>query len=193
VLRSISRRHFGLAAAGATLLGALGAGQGHATQGGVAPAEAGRPKGLDRLAPGAGPLPELAFTDAEGAPRSLADFRGRPLLVNLWATWCPPCVAEMPALDRLQAALGSEGLVVLALSSDRGGKAQVAPFYARTGVNALGIWLDPRGAASRAVGARGLPTTLLVDRAGREVGRLEGEAAWDHPDWVARLRQLLLA
>jgi len=137
------------------------------------------------------PLPEFGFTDAEGAPRSVADFAGRGLLVNLWATWCPPCVAEMPALDRTHAALEAEGILVLALSSDRGGRAVVERFYAERGIRRLGIWLDPRGAAGRALGVRGLPTTVLVDRRGLEMARLEGDAAWDAPPMLAEVRRLV--
>lgn len=136
------------------------------------------------------PVPPLTFTDAEGKPYDLGDFDGRMLLVNLWATWCAPCVAEMPALDRAQQALEAEGWSVLPLSSDRGGKAQVEPFYQRIGLKHLRIWLDPRGAAGRQLGARGLPTTVIIDRQRREVARLEGEAEWDSPDMLARLRAL---
>ncbi|WP_242662348.1 TlpA family protein disulfide reductase [Teichococcus deserti] len=136
------------------------------------------------------PLPEFSFTDAEGTTKTVADFKGRPLLLNFWATWCPPCVAEMPALDRAQEALGGEGWAMLALSSDRAGKSQVEPFYQRTKLRHLAIWLDPRGAAARAFAARGLPTSVIVDRQGREVARLEGSAAWDHPAFIKLLREL---
>lgn len=148
--------------------------------------------GLGRLEESAPkPLPEdLAWTDGAGAPASPAQYAGKILLINLWATWCPPCVAEMPALDRLSALLGPEGVVVLPLSSDRGGRAQVAPFYERTRLRSLSIWLDPRGAAARALGVRGLPTTVIVDRMGRERARLEGGAAWDQPELVAAIRRL---
>ncbi|MFT8244705.1 TlpA family protein disulfide reductase [Roseomonas sp. BN140053] len=139
------------------------------------------------------PLPAFTFTDAEGDAKSLADFTGQSLLLNFWATWCPPCVAEMPALDRLQAALGGEGLKVLPLSSDRGGRTQVEPFYAARRLTKLGIWLDPRGAAGRALGLRGLPTTVLVDRQGQERARLEGSTEWDRPDMLATIRRLILA
>jgi thiol-disulfide isomerase/thioredoxin len=149
--------------------------------------------GLSKLreTPEGRPLPEgLTFTDAEGRETRFEAFRGRALVVNFWATWCPPCVAEMPSLDRLHAGVSREGIEVLALSSDRGGRAQVEPFYQRTAIRHLGIWLDPRGATGRALGLRGLPTTILLDRRGLEVARLEGEAEWDHPQMVAAIRRL---
>jgi hypothetical protein len=97
----------------------------------------------------------------------------------------------MPALDRAQAALAAEGITVLALSSDRGGRAQVEPFYRERGIRQLGLWLDPRGAAGRALGVRGLPTTIIVDRQGRERARLEGAAEWDQPAMLAAIRRLV--
>ncbi len=151
------------------------------------------PHGLNRLREGAAALPEFTFTDAQGRAHAVTDFAGRGLVINLWATWCPPCVAEMPALDRLAAALAREGITVLPLSSDRGGQEAVQAFYTRTGVTNLGVWLDPRGAAGRALGARGLPTTLIVDRGGQERARLEGDAAWDAPEFKAAIRRLTAA
>jgi thiol-disulfide isomerase/thioredoxin len=135
--------------------------------------------------------PEFSFADAEGKVHTVADFAGKGLVINLWATWCPPCVAEMPALDRAQAALAGEGIVVLALSSDRGGKEKVEPFYRERGIRTLGIWLDPRGTATRTLGARGLPTTVILDRQGRERARLEGAAEWDTPEMLATIRRLV--
>ncbi|MBV1795791.1 TlpA disulfide reductase family protein [Siccirubricoccus sp. G192] len=176
--RGLLARGLALAAAG-TLQAGLDAGQ----------ARAASPGRLVESPPR--PVPDLAFTDAEGKPHGLADFAGRGLVINLWATWCPPCVAEMPALDRAQAALAAEGVVVLALSSDRGGKAQVEPFYRERGIRHLGLWLDPRGAAQRALGVRGLPTSLILDREGRERARLEGAAEWDKPEMLAAIRRLV--
>jgi thiol-disulfide isomerase/thioredoxin len=149
------------------------------------------PHGLNRLREGEAALPEITFTNSEGRPHTLADFAGRGLVINLWATWCPPCVAEMPALDRLAAAVERENIQVLPLSSDRGGLAVVQPFYERTGLRTLRIWLDAGGAATRALRVRGLPTTIIVDRSGRERARLEGDAAWDAPEFVAAIRRLV--
>ena len=124
-------------------------------------------------------LPALAFADGEGRALSAEVWRGRVVLLNLWATWCIPCVEEMPALDRLQARLGGPEFEVVALALDRQGLAVVKPFVERLKLARLGLYLDPTGAATRTLGARGLPTTLLIDRAGRELGRVEGAADWD--------------
>ncbi|HEX2114112.1 MAG TPA: TlpA disulfide reductase family protein [Alphaproteobacteria bacterium] len=134
------------------------------------------------------PVPPLAFADATGRSVSLDDFKGKLVLLNLWATWCGPCVEEMPSLDRLQAKLGSADFAVLALAMDKQGRALVEPFLAKLGVTNLPMYLDPSGAAIRALKARGLPTTLLIDREGREIGRLEGAAAWDSEAAAAFLR-----
>ena len=166
-------------AAGATLTAALPARQAGAQAAGKL--VEGEPK----------PAPAFSFTDAEGKGHGAADFTGQGLVVNLWATWCPPCVAEMPALDRAQAALSAEGVRVLALSSDRDGRAKVEPFYRDRGIRHLGLWLDPRGAAQRALGARALPTTVIIDRKGQERARLEGPAEWDKPELLAAIRRLV--
>jgi thiol-disulfide isomerase/thioredoxin len=147
--------------------------------------------GIERLREATRPLPGFTFLNAEGAEKTLADFPGQGLVINFWATWCPPCVAEMPALERLGRELAAERIAVLPLSSDRGGRAVVEAFYQRVGLTSLGIWLDPRGAAARATGARGLPTTIIVDRQGQERARLEGDAAWDTAPFVAAIRRLV--
>ncbi|WP_245615081.1 TlpA family protein disulfide reductase [Muricoccus aerilatus] len=136
------------------------------------------------------PLPAFVLTDPEGARREVPSFAGKGLVLNLWATWCPPCVEEMPALDRLAAALAAEDILVIPASSDRGGRPVVEGFYAKAGVRNLGVWLDPNSAATRALGARGLPTTVLIDRLGRERARLEGAAAWDGAALLADVRRL---
>jgi thiol-disulfide isomerase/thioredoxin len=134
--------------------------------------------------------PAISFRDAEGKELTLADFRGRVLVVNFWATWCAPCVEEMPALDRLHASLGSEGIEVAAISVDRGGLRQVAPFFEVNGLKHLPVYLDPSGASMRAFAVRGLPTTIAIDRQGRDAGRLEGAAHWDSDQAKRLLRAL---
>ena len=131
-----------------------------------------------------------SFQDADGTPRTLGDFAGRGLVVNLWATWCAPCVAEMPELQDLARKVAAHGILVLPLSSDRGGAEAVRRFYAANGIDALPVLLDPRGEAARSWGARGLPTTLVIDRQGRERGRVEGAIDWASEAAIAVLREL---
>jgi thiol-disulfide isomerase/thioredoxin len=126
-------------------------------------------------------LPEIAFVDASGKAMTQKDWQGRVVLVNLWATWCAPCRKEMPALDRLQAALGSDKFEVVALSVDRGGIAASRRFLDQIKVEKLKLYVDATGRASGTLKAIGLPTTLLV-RDGREIGRLVGPAEWDSPE-----------
>ncbi|WP_448206374.1 TlpA family protein disulfide reductase [Azospirillum sp. sgz302134] len=149
------------------------------------------PVGLDkyRSTEAPKPLPPLSFVDGEGRRVDLAEFKDKLVLLNLWATWCAPCVKEMPALDRLQAQLGGPGFQVVALSVDRGGKDQVEPFFRKIGVKNLALYLDPGSASMQALSLRGLPTTLLVDQEGRELGRIEGAVEWDSPEVVAFLRK----
>jgi thiol-disulfide isomerase/thioredoxin len=137
------------------------------------------------------PLPDIRFADGAGRPRALTDFRGRVVLLNLWATWCAPCRREMPTLDRLQAALGGPDFEVVALSIDRAGIDAVRKFYGDVGVEHLGLYIDGTGKAASALGAVGVPTTLLIDRDGREIGRLAGTAEWDAPEMMAFIRRHL--
>jgi thiol-disulfide isomerase/thioredoxin len=130
---------------------------------------------------------DIAFADEQGHARSLAEFRGKTVLLNIWATWCGPCRREMPALDRLQARLGGERFQVVALSIDRGGPSVIQKFYAETGVRNLALLVDTSGRAGSNLGLVGLPGTLLIDAEGREVGRLIGPAEWDSPEMVAFL------
>jgi thiol-disulfide isomerase/thioredoxin len=134
------------------------------------------------------PVPSVAFTDGDGRSLSLADFRGRAVVVNFWATWCVPCQQEMPSLDRLQAMLGGPDFLVLAVSVDKQGLAVVQPFYRELGLRSLGVAADPSGKALAALGIEGIPATLLVDPQGREIGRKLGVLEWDAPAVVNALR-----
>ena len=121
-----------------------------------------------------GALPDLAFVGLDGARVSLSAFRGKPLVLNFWATWCAPCVAELPALDRLAAG----GVVVLAASTDHGGAGVVRPFLAKHGITHATVVLDSGNDAVHAAGVAGFPTTLVIDAQGRVRGKLEGPADW---------------
>ncbi len=134
-------------------------------------------------------LPNLAFVDARNKATSLAAFRGRVVLLNVWATWCLPCREEMPTLDRLQALLGGPDFEVVALSLDQGGLPVVRAFFDRTGIRHLSPFLDAEGMALSSLATSGVSLTLLVDRSGREVGRKLGPAVWDDAALVRLLRE----
>lgn len=134
---------------------------------------------------------EITFTDAGGAPQTLSSRRGRTVLVTLWATSCAPCIKQMGELDRLQERLGRQGFEVLALAQGRDGAAGIRRFYEQQGIRNLKIHLDPDGQAARALGARGIPTSVLVDARGRVAATVEGAAAWNSPEMVAALRQVM--
>ncbi len=136
----------------------------------------------------AGPVPEITFQDRDGNERTLADFQGRVVVLNLWATWCAPCRKEMPSLDRLQAELGGDELEVVALAVDRGDVSKITEFYEEVGVTSLNIYHDPTAKAGRTLRAPGLPTTLVIDRNGGEIGRVLGDAEWDDDEVIALLK-----
>jgi thiol-disulfide isomerase/thioredoxin len=136
-------------------------------------------------------LPAFEFSDSGGRIRTLAGFRGRPILLNIWATWCVPCREEMPSLDRLQSLVGKSQLLVLPLSIDQQGAAIVSHFYQELGLKDLDIYLDPAANSSRMLNTIGIPTTLLIDRNGEEIGRKIGAEEWDSPEIVAQIRRRL--
>lgn len=135
--------------------------------------------------PDAGPAPRMPLLDRNGKVSRLADFGGRLVLVNFWATWCLPCVREMPSLLRLHQARGGADFTVLAVSQDLKGWPAITPFLTRHGLDDLPVLHDPKGELARALGIFGLPTTILLGRDGREIGRLTGIAEWDRPEAVA--------
>ena len=138
-------------------------------------------------------LPEIRFADEEGHELTLADFRGRVALLNIWATWCVPCRKEMPTLDRLQARLGGKDFLVIALSIDREGVAPVKRFYQELKLEKLAIYVDPSGKRSRALAIPGVPTTLLIDRQAREIARKMGPAEWDGAEMVSLVERTIHA
>ncbi|WP_127088092.1 thiol:disulfide interchange protein TlpA [Aquabacter cavernae] len=140
-------------------------------------------------------LPPLSFTDAQGKAMSLADFKGKLLLVNLWATWCVPCRKEMPELDHLEQALGGDRFQVVAINLDTKDPEKPKAFLSEIGNKSLAFYADPGTksfSALRAVGRGfGLPTTLLVDGNGCEIGFLAGPAAWASEDAQAVIKAAL--
>ncbi len=137
------------------------------------------------------PAPLEVFGDLAGGRVRLADFAGQIVLLNFWATWCAPCVREMPSLDRLQAKLVDDGLAIVAVSLDRGGAGVVEPFAEQLGLKDLGLYLDPKSILAKAFGVTGLPTTFVIDRDSRIVGALQGSAEWDSPEALALVRYYL--
>ena len=131
------------------------------------------------------------FVDGGGRELTLEAFRGRVVLLNMWATWCPPCREEMPTLDRLQARLGGDDFHVLPLSIDRAGLDPVRRFYDEIGIRYLDMYLAEDLRAMLAFGAVGLPTTILINRAGQELGRLVGPAEWDSPRAVSLFQSVI--
>ena len=125
------------------------------------------------------PAPPESFIAPDGATVDLKSFKGKVLLVNFWATWCAPCLREMPALDRLASKLGGERFQVVTISVDRQGKSVVEPFLKRLGLGHLPAYLDAHSDLLHAFGARGLPTSYLIDADGTLIGYLEGPAEWD--------------
>src|SRR5215212_3811298 len=137
-------------------------------------------------------VPNLAFAGPDGAPLSLADFRGRTVLLNLWATWCVPCRQEMPALDRLQTKLGDQGFHIIAVNIDTRNLDRPKTWLQEAGVRNLDYYADPQAKTfqdlKRVGKAVGLPTTLLINPQGCELGALAGPAAWDSEDAVKLVR-----
>ena len=131
----------------------------------------------------------LTFYEDGELSRTIADYRGSGVVMNFWATWCAPCVREMPSLDRLQAKV--PGIRVLALSEDRGGAPVIENFYRQYGIANLDVLADRGGKLMRKLRVRGLPTTLLIDADGNEVGRVVGPVEWDQAPVRALIRRTI--
>ncbi len=141
--------------------------------------------------PGRKPLPDIVFQDGDGRGLKFSQWKGRVVLINLWATWCAPCRKEMPALAELQSKLGSKDFEVVAISIDRKGIEASAAFLKETGSGALKLYVEPSSRILNELQALGLPATVLVDRQGREIGRLLGPAEWASPEAITLIQAAL--
>ncbi|MFT3988502.1 TlpA family protein disulfide reductase [Aestuariivirga sp.] len=137
------------------------------------------------------PVPDFSFADGSGAPLKISDWKGRVALVNLWATWCGPCRKEMPALAQLEKELGSKDFEVVAVSVDKKGAEASSAFLKEVGADNLKLYVDPSMAVYSSLQTIGLPTTLLIDRQGREIGRLIGPADWASPEAQALIKSAI--
>ena len=135
----------------------------------------------------------FTFADSTGAVKDLSNWKGRVVLLNLWATWCAPCRKEMPELARLQKLMGSADFEVVALSEDLKGVEASAAFLKESGADNLALYVDPKATALAALQSVGLPTTVLIDRNGKEVGRLLGPADWASEDAQKLVKAVLEA
>lgn len=131
------------------------------------------------------PAPAVAFSNGDNATLGFKDFKGKVTLVNLWATWCAPCVKEMPSLQALKQARGGADFDVVTISEDKTARKVVDPFFEKNNLADLPRYTDAESAVGRAFRVRGLPTTMLLDRDGNEIGRFEGGANWSGSDALA--------
>ncbi|WP_273689965.1 TlpA disulfide reductase family protein [Ketogulonicigenium vulgare] len=134
---------------------------------------------------------DVAFTTEDGASITLQDFQGKVTLVNFWATWCAPCRVEMPTLAHLQTELGGDDFQVVTIATGRNERDGMERFFDEIGVDNLPLHTDPRQALARSMGVMGLPVTLIIDREGREVARLMGDADWDSDSAMAIIRAVI--
>ena len=138
-------------------------------------------------------VPQVAFNDAGGKRVSLASFKGRYVLLNLWAPWCAPCVKELPALAQLKGAVSASGFDVIAVDIGRGTVGEARSFLDAHGARGLETYVDSDLALLRAFGSFGLPLTILIDPQGREIGRALGPARWNIPESLGYFRALTAA
>jgi thiol-disulfide isomerase/thioredoxin len=134
--------------------------------------------------------PKTQFSNSKMAVTSIKSFKGKIVILNLWATWCAPCIKEMPSLEKLAALLPQDKFRVIAVSQDRGGASVAKPFLDRIGIKKLDLYYDPTRRLSRDLGVRGLPTTIIIANDGTIVSRLEGVAEWDTKEVIEFLISL---
>ena len=130
----------------------------------------------------------FTFKDGKGNELTLDKWKGRVVLLNVWATWCAPCRKEMPSLAALQKQLGSDGFEVVAISVDRKGVKASGKFLAEVKATVLNLYIDKSTRVLGKLKAIGLPLTVLIDRSGKEVGRLTGPAEWNSPDAIRLIK-----
>jgi len=130
---------------------------------------------------------DVAFTSADGAELTLADYEGKTILVNFWATWCAPCRKEMPQLSDLQTQLGGENFEVVTIATGRNPRPAMEAFFTEIGVDNLPLNADARQALARSMGVLGLPVTVIIGPDGLEIGRLQGDADWASESAIALL------
>jgi thiol-disulfide isomerase/thioredoxin len=136
-------------------------------------------------------VPEMGFADLNGAAHSLAEYRGKWVLLNFWATWCAPCRKEMPMLDALEAEFGGGRFAVVTIATGRNSPEGIRRFFSENGVAQLPMYIDPRQEFGRAMGVFGLPVTVLIDPEGQETARMLGEADWASESAKALIAALL--
>ena len=151
------------------------------------------PPALSNFSPQIPPRAALTypFIDAQGAEHTIVDYKGQGVVLNFWATWCAPCIKEMPDLIHLKELVAEDNITVLALSEDRKGAKKVIPFFKNQGLVGLDVLIDKKGKMARKSGVRGLPVTILIDSDGFERGRVIGIAPWDEPEVVNFVRRCI--
>jgi len=139
------------------------------------------------------PAPDVGFLRADGSEVKLSAYLGKPIVLNFWATWCAPCVAELPSLDQLAVTLANDHIQVLAVSEDLGAKAAdvVQNYYSKHGITRLPVLIDHYGKASDGFDNQGVPTTLLIDKTGEIRARFEGGTNWSEPTAIDKIRQII--
>ncbi|TCP44468.1 TlpA family protein disulfide reductase [Rhodovulum marinum] len=157
---------------------ALGANAAHAD---IAALEALRDGGMKKLNfhTEPKPVPEVVLVDEKGHDRGLSEYLGQWVVLNFWATWCPPCRHEMPSLDRLEATLGNDDFAVVTVATGRNSPQGIDRLFEELGIAHLPKWRDANSVLARRMGVMGLPLTVILNPDGQEVARMQGDAEWD--------------